>query len=91
MAKLLEIGVAEALHKQTKRMSQRSVSTKIRPFRTNISLMHQLILRFNSTMEDRRGEAEADREESFFRQVLRRLLRSYNFKVVSKRKVMVAR
>ena len=90
MAKLLKIGVAEALHKQTKRMSQHSVSTKIRPFRTNISLM-QLIHQFNLSMVDRRGEVEADREESFYWQVLRRLLRSYNFKVVSKRKVMVAR
>ena len=81
----IKIVAAEALHKQTKRMSRHFASIKTRLSRTNISIIQQ-VSSLNMTMDP---QDEVDRE-SFWRQALTRHLRSYNFKIECKRKVMVA-
>ena len=60
MVIIVKIVIAEALHKQTKRMSQRSAFIKTQLNRTNMSLIHQISL--NIMTMDLLGEP--DREES---------------------------
>ena len=56
-AKLTKIVTAEALHKQTKRMSQRLTSIKTQPIKTNISIIHKNSL---NMMMDHLGEADRE-------------------------------